>query len=108
MLVTDLEADRRYTVRRAGPPTVEAAGGSAGARDGAARLEAPMPGRVVVVATAEGDRVRERQTLVVLEAMKIEHTVVAPLDGVVRAVHCQEGQTVEGGALLVELDSGDG
>jgi 3-methylcrotonyl-CoA carboxylase alpha subunit len=93
-----------YSVQRAGPPAVDAAGPRAGAGGGTARLEAPMPGRVVKVAVREGESVREHQTLVVLEAMKIEHTVAAARDGVVRAIHHREGDTVDAGALLVELD----
>jgi 3-methylcrotonyl-CoA carboxylase alpha subunit len=64
----------------------------------------PMPGRVVKVAVSPGDRVKMNQTLVVLEAMKIEHQVAAPRDGVVEQVLCQAGDQVELGAPLVELE----
>jgi acetyl-CoA/propionyl-CoA carboxylase biotin carboxyl carrier protein len=67
-------------------------------------LTAPMPGTVIAVAVAAGDRVSPRQTLVVLEAMKMETPVVSPYDAVVRAVHVQEGDRVAGGALLIELE----
>ncbi len=63
-----------------------------------------MPGRGVKVAAHEGAKVREHQALVVLEAMKIEHTIAAPRDGVIAAVHAREGDTVEGGATLIELE----
>jgi biotin carboxyl carrier protein len=47
--------------------------------------------------------VHEHQPLVVLEAMKIEHTIAAQRDGVVRAIHCRAGDHVDSGALLVEV-----
>ncbi len=67
-------------------------------------LTAPMPGTVIRVAVAEGDRVEARQPLVVLEAMKMETPVVAPYEAVVRAIHVAEGDRVAGGAVLVELE----
>jgi acetyl/propionyl-CoA carboxylase alpha subunit len=67
-------------------------------------LTAPMPGTVIRLLVAEGDRVQPRQPLVVLEAMKMETPVVSPYEAVVRAVHVSEGDRVAGGALLVELE----
>jgi acetyl/propionyl-CoA carboxylase alpha subunit len=67
-------------------------------------LSAPMPGTVIKVLVAEGDRVQPRQPLVVLEAMKMETPVVSPYEAVVRAVHVGEGDQVAGGTLLVELE----
>jgi pyruvate carboxylase len=62
-----------------------------------------MPGTVLRLLVAAGDTVRARQPLVVLEAMKMETPLTSPYDGVVRAVHVEEGATVAAGALLVEL-----
>jgi len=67
-------------------------------------LTAPMPGTVIRVLVAEGDRVQPRQPLVVLEAMKMETPVVSPYEAVVRVVHVQEGDRVAGGTLLIELE----
>jgi biotin carboxyl carrier protein len=63
-----------------------------------------MPGTVIKVNVAPGDRVAARTPLVVLEAMKMETPLVAPYDGTVQAVHVAEGDRVAGGAVLVELD----
>jgi pyruvate carboxylase len=63
-----------------------------------------MPGTVIRVLVAEGDRVHPRQPLVVLEAMKMETPLVSPYEATVRAVHATEGDRVEGGALLLELE----
>jgi acetyl/propionyl-CoA carboxylase alpha subunit len=71
--------------------------------DAHSTLTAPMPGTVIRVAVAAGDRVAARQTLVVLEAMKMETPVVAPYDAVVEAVHVVEGDRIAGGTVLVEL-----
>ncbi|MGE5435316.1 MAG: acetyl/propionyl/methylcrotonyl-CoA carboxylase subunit alpha [Candidatus Doudnabacteria bacterium] len=67
-------------------------------------LTAPMPGTVIRVVVAEGDRVEARQPLVVLEAMKMETPVVAPYEAVVRTIHVAEGDRVTGGTVLVELE----
>ena len=88
------------------PPDVDelshaAAGPSAGAQS---VLTAPMPGTVIKVLAAPGDKVEQRQTLLVLEAMKMETPVVSPYAATVKAVHVAEGDRVAGGAVLVELD----
>ena len=70
-------------------------------------LVAPMPGVVLEVRCAHGDHVAARQTLVVLEAMKMEHHVRAPADGVVSEVRVAVGQHVENGTLLVEFEPHD-
>jgi len=67
-------------------------------------LVAPMPGIVLDVRCAPGDAVDARQTLVVLEAMKMEHHVRAPADGVVAEVRVAKGQHVENGAVLLVLE----
>jgi biotin carboxyl carrier protein len=65
---------------------------------------APMPGTVIKVLVAAGERVSARQALVVLEAMKMETPLVSPYDATVLAVHVAEGDRVASGALLVELE----
>ena len=76
----------------------------AGPSDG--RIAAPMPGRVLTFAVRPGQRVKAGERLLVLEAMKMEHRIVAPAAGTVRATHVAEGDQVSEGALLVELDLG--
>jgi acetyl-CoA/propionyl-CoA carboxylase biotin carboxyl carrier protein len=67
-------------------------------------LKAPMPGVVLRVLAAEGERVEPRQPLVLLEAMKMETPLVSPYEAVVRKIHVAEGDRVPGGAVLVELE----
>jgi 3-methylcrotonyl-CoA carboxylase alpha subunit len=89
-----------YALERPAPPDVE---GAAEAVDRAS-LTAPMPGTVVKVLVGEGDEVEEGQTLLVLEAMKMEQSVAAPYAGTVRALPFDEGSRVPGGAVLAELE----
>jgi 3-methylcrotonyl-CoA carboxylase alpha subunit len=69
-------------------------------------LSAPMPGRVVALPVAPGSRVTRGQPLVVLEAMKMEHSLNAPADGVLKAYRVREGELVAEGAALVEFEEG--
>jgi 3-methylcrotonyl-CoA carboxylase alpha subunit len=84
------------------PPTLgEAALASAGAHAGT--VTSPMPGKIVKVAVKPGDSVVERDLLVVLEAMKMEHRIEATQSGVVKNVAVAPGALVTGGATLVEI-----
>ncbi|MGH3044707.1 MAG: acetyl/propionyl/methylcrotonyl-CoA carboxylase subunit alpha [Gaiellaceae bacterium] len=85
-------------------PTVEQSSHAADSGGEQSAITAPMPGVVIRVLAAEGDRVEPRQPLVVLEAMKMETPLVSPYEGVVRRVHVAEGDRVAGGTLLVELE----
>jgi acetyl/propionyl-CoA carboxylase alpha subunit len=69
----------------------------------AGSLTAPMPGSIVRVLVAAGDSVEPGQPLVVLEAMKMEHTVAAPAAGVITELRVQAGQQVDSGAVLAVL-----
>jgi 3-methylcrotonyl-CoA carboxylase alpha subunit len=71
--------------------------------DGAQSLAAPMPATVVKVLVKPGDRVAKGDTVVVLEAMKMELPLRAAGDATVKAVHCREGELVQAEAVLVEL-----
>ncbi len=70
----------------------------------AGSLIAPMPGTVVRVAVEEGDRVTAGQTLIVLEAMKMEHAVTATVDAIVASVPIKAGAAVDTGTVLVVLE----
>ena len=81
----------------------ELSGASAGA-SGPAPLKAPMPGMIVRVAVQVGDQVVPGQSLVVMEAMKMENELRATAAGTVKAVLAQPGTAVEKGALLLEME----
>ena len=83
---------------------VDDSGGATSPTRGRDSLAAPMPATVVRVVAAPGARVARGDTLVVLEAMKMELAVCAPADGVVKAVHCKEGELVQPGVPLVDFE----
>ena len=91
--------------RLAPPPAIETAVRHAAATEGTAVLTAPMPGRVLAVRHGSGDAVAAHETVVVLEAMKMEHAISAPLAGTVTAVHVREGDQVQRGDLLAEISA---
>ena len=70
----------------------------------AGELAAPMPGLVRAVQVAEGESVEKGQTLLILEAMKMEIKVAAPQTGKVKSLKVEPGQTVERDQLLVEIE----
>jgi 3-methylcrotonyl-CoA carboxylase alpha subunit len=71
------------------------------------RLEAPMPGTVIRLLVSAGDDVAAHTPLLVIEAMKMEHVVVAPYAGVVQRIHVEVGSMVPRGAVLVEVERAD-
>jgi 3-methylcrotonyl-CoA carboxylase alpha subunit len=66
-----------------------------------ARLTAPMPGKVVAVLASKGQQVKKGEPLVIMEAMKMEHTIAAPGDGLVEEILYQVGDQVADGAPLL-------
>ena len=73
------------------------------AEDAGDSMAAPMPGRVVQVHVKSGQQVRRGDALIVLEAMKMEHTLAAPRDGIVEAVTAAAGEQISEGAVLVRF-----
>ncbi len=114
-LVADLDGSRiTATVARHGDELTILCGGAshrltvvdpaarAGEQEGpTGHLTAPMPGKVVAITAEPGTAVDRGTTLMVLEAMKMEHAVTAPADGTVTAVHYAVGEQVEEGAELL-------
>lgn len=94
-------AGHTWTLERP-QPQQKRRGGMAGG-PGAGSLEAAMPGLVLDVLVAEGDEVTQGQPLLLLSAMKMELRIAAPAAGRVVKVHCQAGQVVERGQVLVEI-----
>jgi 3-methylcrotonyl-CoA carboxylase alpha subunit len=67
-------------------------------------LTSPMPATIVNVLVTPGQTVKTGDTLVLVEAMKMELAIRAPGDGVVKAIHCREGEIVQPDRTLVELE----
>jgi 3-methylcrotonyl-CoA carboxylase alpha subunit len=79
-------------------------GGRRRGGSGHGSLSAPMPATVVRVDVAPGTTVRRGDTLIILEAMKMELPIRAASDGIVTAVHCRPGDLVQPGISLIEID----
>ena len=77
------------------------AGSADGDSDGG--MTAPMPGKILEVKVADGQTVEAGELLLVMEAMKMEHRIVAPTDGVVAKVNFSTGDQVQQGDVLVEM-----
>ena len=75
--------------------------------DGKQILVAPMPGQVVKVNVSVGDKVGNKQCLVIVEAMKMENELTAAIDGTVTAIHVEAGQQVDALQPLVEVTQTD-
>ena len=74
-----------------------------GTHHAAGELSAPMPGQIRAVNVNEGDTVTKGQTLLLVEAMKMEIRIQSPQDGVVKKLFVKQGQTVEREQMLVEI-----
>ena len=87
------------------PPTVEDAVRHAAAAGGgsASVLRAPMPGRVIAIRVDVGASVSAQQPVVIIEAMKMEHAVVAPTGGTLTRIEVREGSQVQRGDVLAEV-----
>jgi 3-methylcrotonyl-CoA carboxylase alpha subunit len=87
-----------------GPPRADRSGSGA-VSDG--MILSPMPGRVIAVDVALGDKVKKGQRLVVIEAMKMEQALVAPFDGVITELKATVDAQVSEGVLLARLEMGE-
>ena len=77
--------------------------GSSGPAASEGSLTAPMPGTIMEMNVKQGQRVREGQTLMVLEAMKMEHRIQSPKAGEITKLNYNQGDRVEMGSVLVEI-----
>ena len=89
-----------YSLLRDDPLHLVEAGGAHGGG-----LTAPMPGKVVALLAQPGQKVEKGAPLLILEAMKMEHTITAPAAGTVKAFCYAAGEQVGDGAALVEFES---
>ena len=100
--------DERVVVFYEGEATEFALGvrGSGGGAVADGAILAPMPGKVIDVDVSEGETVATGQKLLTLEAMKMEHSLTAPFDGVVAELAAAPGQQVQVEALLARVEAG--
>lgn len=91
------------TPKAAAPKAAPKAAAPAGAQ-GAVKVNAPMPGKILKVNVNAGTAVKKGDVLLVLEAMKMENEICAPQDGTVATVECAAGDSVESGKVLVSMN----
>jgi 3-methylcrotonyl-CoA carboxylase alpha subunit len=91
------------TWRFAAPRQSGGGGGSIG--DGG--IVSPMPGKIIALSVKQGDAVTKGQKLVTLEAMKMEHSLIAPFDGIVAELNAAEGAQVSEGTLLARIEKAE-
>ena len=82
-------------------------GAGASAAAGGGSIISPMPGKIIALAVKQGDAVTKGQKLLTLEAMKMEHSLTAPFDGIVAELNASEGAQVSEGALLARIEKGE-
>lgn len=70
-------------------------------------LTSPMPGKILSILSSVGESVNAGQTLLILEAMKMENRICSPVDGVVTAIHFEAGTQVNQGAILIEIEESE-
>src|SRR6266571_120186 len=95
---------QRYRLERRQRPDLESIAHGGNIASSQKALTAPMAGTIVKVQVHVGQAVEQRQVLIILSAMKMEHTITAPYAGKVRHVYYREGDVVKGGAVLVEME----
>jgi 3-methylcrotonyl-CoA carboxylase alpha subunit len=91
-----------------GVPRGQDVAGAAGAAAGDGAIVSPMPGKIIALAVKQGEAVAKGQKLLTLEAMKMEHSLAAPFDGIVAELNASEGAQVSEGTLLARIEKGEG
>ena len=95
---------RYFSVTEPSQDSGRFAGGEDKSADAGSAIRAPMPGRVIKLNVAEGQEVRKNQSLLIVEAMKMENDIRSSADGVVRKIHVSAGELVDSEKTLIELE----
>lgn len=85
-------------------PVAKKKRGGSGKKKKGGTVSANIPGKVVTVEVEEGQRVEEGQVILILEAMKMQNEIQAPVSGTVSKVHCSEGEAIEANVPLVVIE----
>ena len=81
-----------------------AASGDQSSHESELEICAPMPGKILKISVSEGDKVSPKQPLLIVEAMKMENSIVSRGEGIVRKINFKEGDVVDTGQPIIELD----
>jgi biotin carboxyl carrier protein len=96
--------NERFSVGLSDPRSLRARRRAGGAEQGVKKIVAPMPGKIVRLLAAEGSTVQLGQSVIVIEAMKMQNELKAPKNGVLKKINVREGATVEAGQALAEVE----
>ncbi|MEY8848613.1 biotin/lipoyl-containing protein [Psychroserpens sp. XS_ASV72] len=83
---------------------IKALGFEVGASKQVNNIKAPMPGLILEINVKVGQEVKEDDSLLILEAMKMENVITSPREGIIKSVNINQGETVDKNALLVEFE----
>ncbi len=108
---TDLQAAKAFPAKSTIPDTAQASVAKAPAQAAPAAavsgsgsvVTSPMPGTILKVLVGEGEPVNQGQTVMILEAMKMENEITSPKAGVIKKIYAVQGSTVQGGSQLFEM-----
>jgi len=99
---------REFVIGKPLPETGRFRGGDEGTTEGGRQVKASMPGKVIKLNVAEGELVRKNQTLLVVEAMKMENEIKSGIEGIVKKIHVAAGDLVDSEKPLIEIEPGAG
>lgn len=95
----------RVPVRNEQELLLDRLGFKSAAEVGEGQLNAPMPGKILEIVVNVGDTVNTGDPVAILEAMKMENELKAPVDGTISSIHVEEGQSVEKNVLILEIEA---
>ena len=97
----------QFCIQEAKSEGVKASGADSAALEESPTVASPMPGKVVKIFVKEGDEVEKGQSLVIVEAMKMENEIKSPVKGKVEKVNFKPGDLVDAAQPIIELESGE-
>jgi biotin carboxyl carrier protein len=86
------------------PPTPRRRSSGRGSKNKSGIVSTSIPGKIVTLDVSKGETVKEGQVILILEAMKMQNEVTAPLSGIISEINCSEGDNVEANMALVVIE----
>ncbi len=96
--------NERFSVSLRDPRSFRSRRGAGAAEQGVKKITAPMPGKIVRILAGEGAAVQVGQSVIVIEAMKMQNELKAPKSGIVKKINVAEGSAVDAGQALAEVE----
>ncbi|MDQ3797989.1 MAG: biotin/lipoyl-binding protein [Acidobacteriota bacterium] len=93
-----------FEIKISDPKRLRGAGGAGGSADGTIEIKTAMPGKVVRVIAEQGAEIKQGESVLVVEAMKMQNEMKSPKDGIVKEIRVAEGATVNAGDVLAIIE----